>query len=280
MVWWTASFVFAAAAALLGLRGRTRAAAVTRKLAPGFMHRLMLGALSVQLLSAPVASATAATAPGPEWAPTQQQSPSAPQSPGFGGRSVFETPRGATAAAGIGRAGSGSPARPQATETVPHQVPVQVPQSPESTKPADEAPLGEGTPSGETTPSAERARATAPEAGAGLEATRPPTSNPGWRPATLPVSPGLLAPPAARPSADAPEAGGVTAGGATAEGIAVHAGDTLWDIAARYLGEGASDVDIALEWPRWFEANRALIGPNPNVLRPGQILQAPLSGKK
>ena len=36
-----------------------------------------------------------------------------------------------------------------------------------------------------------------------------------------------------------------------------------------------SDVDIALEWPRWYAANRALIGGSPDVLLPGQILQAP-----
>ncbi|TLM76064.1 LysM peptidoglycan-binding domain-containing protein [Pseudarthrobacter sp. NamB4] len=212
--------------------------------------------MSVQLLSAPVAHATAATAPGPEWAPTQQQSSSAPHSPGSGGRSgTSETPGGATAADGTGSAKSGGPAQSEPVETIPHQVPVQVPQTPENTTPADEAPLGKTTPP-------------------------PQAIAPGWRPAALPVSPGFLAPPAARATADAPGAGGMAAGGVTAEGVAVHAGDTLWDIAARYLGEGASDVDIALEWPRWFEANRAVIGPNPDVLLPGQILQAPLSGQK
>lgn len=57
--------------------------------------------------------------------------------------------------------------------------------------------------------------------------------------------------------------------------VAVRAGDSLWTIAARALGPEASDVEIALEWPRWFDANRAAIGNNPDVLLPGQVLRAP-----
>ena len=57
--------------------------------------------------------------------------------------------------------------------------------------------------------------------------------------------------------------------------ITVLAGDTLWDIAARDLGPAASDVDVALHWPRWYQANMAEIGENPDVLLPGQILKPP-----
>jgi nucleoid-associated protein YgaU len=57
--------------------------------------------------------------------------------------------------------------------------------------------------------------------------------------------------------------------------ITVLAGDTLWDIAARNLGPAASDVDVALHWPRWYQANKAEIGENPDVLLPGQILKPP-----
>lgn len=57
--------------------------------------------------------------------------------------------------------------------------------------------------------------------------------------------------------------------------VIVLAGDTLWDIAARDLGPAASDVDVALHWPRWYQANRAEIGENPDVLLPGQILKPP-----
>jgi hypothetical protein len=70
----------------------------------------------------------------------------------------------------------------------------------------------------------------------------------------------------------------VRAGQAPPESLAeitVLAGDTLWDIAARDLGPAASDVDVALRWPRWYQANKAEIGENPDVLLPGQILKPP-----
>ena len=57
--------------------------------------------------------------------------------------------------------------------------------------------------------------------------------------------------------------------------VVVRSGDTLWTIAAGHLGPEASDVDVAREWPRWFENNRAVIGSNPNALLPGQILKSP-----
>lgn len=57
--------------------------------------------------------------------------------------------------------------------------------------------------------------------------------------------------------------------------VAVRAGDTLWDIAARHLGPDASAVDIARAWPQWFEANREVVGDDPDLLRPGQLLRPP-----
>ncbi len=60
--------------------------------------------------------------------------------------------------------------------------------------------------------------------------------------------------------------------------VTVHRGDTLWHIAARHLGPGASDAEIALEWPRWYAANSVLIGADPDRLLPGQQLQPPVPG--
>jgi nucleoid-associated protein YgaU len=57
--------------------------------------------------------------------------------------------------------------------------------------------------------------------------------------------------------------------------IVVRRGDTLWDIAARALGAGATEADIAASWPRWHHANRHTIGADPDVLRPGQRLRPP-----
>ena len=52
-------------------------------------------------------------------------------------------------------------------------------------------------------------------------------------------------------------------------------GDTLWDIARRHLPSGASAADVARAWPRWYAANRAVIGPDPDLLHPGMRLQSP-----
>lgn len=57
--------------------------------------------------------------------------------------------------------------------------------------------------------------------------------------------------------------------------VVVRPGDTLWGIAAERLGPAARDCDIAAEWPRWYAANRAEIGPDPDLLMPGQRLRRP-----
>lgn len=187
--WWFLAFVFAGATALLERNGRTRAAAVTRKLSPALMRRIVLAALSVQLLSGPAAHA-GAIPPGPAWTPTQDRVASAPAS-----------------------------AEPLAVK---------------------ERPENPATPLSDI--------------------------DPGWQPAAPVADPGLLAAPAVR---------AVEQAGIETEAVAVLAGDSLWDIAAHAMGPGASDVEIAMQWPRWYEANRAIIGQNPDVLLPGQILQPP-----
>ncbi|XGX77854.1 hypothetical protein LQK93_00632 [Terrabacter sp. BE26] len=57
--------------------------------------------------------------------------------------------------------------------------------------------------------------------------------------------------------------------------VTIHRGDSLWSLAARHLGPGASDAQVAHEWPRWYAANRAVIGEDPDVLVPGQQLRPP-----
>lgn len=98
----------------------------------------------------------------------------------------------------------------------------------------------------------------------------PATVHPGWAPLAPMVEPGLLAGPGVRE---------VTAGHRDASpstgAVAVLAGDSLWNIVAGHLGPEATDVQIALEWPRWYEANKALIGQDPDVLLPGQVLVPP-----
>ncbi|MDX3004389.1 hypothetical protein PWY87_22060 [Kribbella solani] len=62
---------------------------------------------------------------------------------------------------------------------------------------------------------------------------------------------------------------------ATAIRVVVRDGDSLWSLAARELGTGATDTTIAIRWLDWYAANRQAIGHNPNFLVPGQVLQVP-----
>ena len=90
--------------------------------------------------------------------------------------------------------------------------------------------------------------------------------DPGWTPA----------PPRVRPQPDLGVLAGRTASASEHEPeVVVHRGDSLWLLAARHLGEGATDAEIAAEWPRWYAANRQVIGPDPDLLLPGQVLRAP-----
>lgn len=57
--------------------------------------------------------------------------------------------------------------------------------------------------------------------------------------------------------------------------VAVQEGDSLWKIAARHLGPDATDAQIAAAWPRWYMANRDVIGDDPNLIVPGTSLTPP-----
>ena len=56
-------------------------------------------------------------------------------------------------------------------------------------------------------------------------------------------------------------------------------GDCLWDIAAAHLsgqlGRTASAAETARATSAWWAANAAVIGPDPDVLLPGQVLRPP-----
>ncbi len=57
--------------------------------------------------------------------------------------------------------------------------------------------------------------------------------------------------------------------------VVVQRGDTLWGLVAAHLGPDALDAEVAAAWPRWYAANRAVIGADPDLLLPGQVLQVP-----
>lgn len=56
--------------------------------------------------------------------------------------------------------------------------------------------------------------------------------------------------------------------------ITVVPGDTLWGLTAAALG-GADAPAVARSWPRLWQANRAVVGGDPDLIRPGQRLTIP-----
>ena len=82
---------------------------------------------------------------------------------------------------------------------------------------------------------------------------------------------------AARPAVRPQLAPDLLAGSRVAapSGIVVHRGDTLWDIVARALGPDAGDLEVARAWPAWFAHNRHVIGDDPDLILPGQVLTRP-----
>ncbi len=56
--------------------------------------------------------------------------------------------------------------------------------------------------------------------------------------------------------------------------IVVRRGDNLWTLVGRHLHTDDPAV-LAQEWPRWYAANRATIGPDPDLLQVGEVLHPP-----
>ena len=60
--------------------------------------------------------------------------------------------------------------------------------------------------------------------------------------------------------------------------VLVKTGDSLWTISRAHLesgGETATPADVARAWPQWWEANRQLVGDDPDLVFPGTQLSAP-----
>ncbi|HET7760780.1 MAG TPA: LysM peptidoglycan-binding domain-containing protein, partial [Phycicoccus sp.] len=94
-----------------------------------------------------------------------------------------------------------------------------------------------------------------------------PLPDPGWVPEAPRVRP--------QPDVAAVSTLGRRTAAAESAEVVVRRGDSLWTIAARHLGPGAADGEVAVEWPRWYAANRAVIGEDPDLLLPGQVLRVP-----
>ncbi len=81
----------------------------------------------------------------------------------------------------------------------------------------------------------------------------------------------------APPSGEAlqPSPGDRTAAPPSAGPILVEPGDSLWSISQDLLGKRAAASAVASAWPRLWDANRALIGSDPALIRPGMELVVP-----
>lgn len=114
---------------------------------------------------------------------------------------------------------------------------------------------------------------TATPTGAPSAPTAPPRAgvDPGWRAPAPPPAPAATVPVPADPLLL--DGRRVVPDERTL--VTVRRGDTLWDLAARHLGPQATDAEIAAEWPRWYAANREVVGDDPDLLLPGRQLQAP-----
>ena len=94
-----------------------------------------------------------------------------------------------------------------------------------------------------------------------------PTRSPSTR-ALTPVAPANPTPTAPAP-ADPPRAV------ESSVRYEVVAGDCLWDIAARLIGPRPPNAAIDRAWRAIYAANRAVIGDDPGLIRPGLVLTIP-----
>lgn len=97
----------------------------------------------------------------------------------------------------------------------------------------------------------------------------PPTTPPRYAPAA-PASPSPTPPASAAPTPP-----GAPSDAGKSGDVLVRPGDSLWRIAASRLGGEATDARIAREWPRWWAANRHVVGDDPDLILPGQRLSPP-----
>jgi nucleoid-associated protein YgaU len=238
------------------------AVAVQRRLVPAVLYRVVASAMGIGVAIAPgVASA----------APSSGQSP-APAMPGTG-----------VSGTGVSGTAITAPAWPTdaaAMPTSPAVPPISAPAWPTqpTTGPVTLAPAASAVPGASSRPPA-----TAPVPllrGTSHAGTAPAHSGPTLSPAPHEAVPS--GDPSGDPSGHPPRRAGTGRAGMptppnrpSPDAVTVRAGDSLWLIAARRLGPHPGAAQVVAEWPRWYAANRAAIGPDPDLIRPGQVLHAP-----
>lgn len=70
----------------------------------------------------------------------------------------------------------------------------------------------------------------------------------------------------------------VTSGEHRGPRVVVQPGDCLWAIAARRL-DRPTPSHVAASWPRWWHRNRGVVGPDPDLIQPGQLLRPPVPAR-
>ncbi len=102
-------------------------------------------------------------------------------------------------------------------------------------------------------------------------------------PASSPVVPTAPAPTAPAPAAPAPATAAPSPVPSAAPApapaapvtVVVRAGDSLWSITAGLMPT-ADDAALAAAWPRLYAANLGVVGADPDLIRPGQVLTVPV----
>lgn len=295
----------AAAILLAGPAGRTGRMLLPalRVLAPRLARRVSMGAAvataatglvlgpalaSEQLQleeSAPATSQTSQELPGDEPATPEPEEPQQSgageplPSLGWGGDPAPAAEEPGTSPAPDGE-GDGSPTTaparssdegtPQETGAERTEARKGAQESPRSESPADEAsPDSSETPDGAGTPDGSEASDT-PVDPAQDSPDEPPAAG------STPSATGST-----HPSAGDDEAAGDAGGDADApppRTVVVQKGDTLWSLTDDALGPGPEDPTLLAEaWPLLHEQNRDVIGEDPDLLVPGQVLTVPAS---
>lgn len=174
--------------------------------------------------------------------------------------------------------------------TAPTQAPPSTSSTPAPPAPpaADDAPTSspltvEGAPEAPGVPGTDGPRSpasgesSAPRQASGQATThRVPTTDTAPRPSVADARTTAVRPASSLPAAERDAALTVTREvPPTGTEVVVLRGDTLWGIAARSLPADATDADVAAAVRQWHTANAAVIGDDPDLIRPGQVLVAP-----
>jgi hypothetical protein len=275
---WSVTVCAAAAVGRLpgtpGLIGRS----LLRRIAPAAAGRLVAAAVGVSLLAGTSAcaapalasansgsSADAASSESTSTASVPAGDGSGVVDPASAGSTITPTPPALTATDGViasividWPAAAGPAVSIQTPESTGPPAPSSTPESPSAAPSGTPLPPSDQTPiSTDTGTSA----ASTPEQPPGVDGQPAPTSGSAdLQEAPVRNDSGKAVP---QQSAD------------HAEPVVVRGGDSLWSIAASHLPPDSSDEDIDSAWRAWYFVNEQVIGENPDLIQPGQLLLPP-----